>query len=238
VVHRCSCSLSNSCKIPYLHKERASADNRRRFFSELTEQQVWSGRTIHSGRSEQEAGDDAESGGDQDDEDRVDVLPGKEQHQREDEGGNQKRRGCQDRGGETVREEDGGCRGYHGGADQADDCRLEAAHAAFYNAAAAELLIAFDDQKNDDEGGQDYTQGSAYGAQEAAGFGADIRGNVDSERAGRAFRNGDEVDQFLNGHPTVRGDLRFNQRQHRIAAAEGEGADLQKGQKQIQQDHA
>ena len=62
---------------------------------------------------------------------------------------------------------------------------------------------------------------------------AEVGGAVDGHRAGGGFRNGGHVEEFVLIQPPAALDkFLFQQGDHRVAAAEGEQADLEKGKKQ------
>ena len=90
-------------------------------------------------------------------------------------------------------------------------------------------------RKDDAEGGKDHADRCNQRSGEALLFVPDIGRAVDSDRSGRGLRNNGDVHHFIMGDPLLllyTGIL--NQCDHGISAAEGEQANLRKGQEENQ----
>ena len=85
--------------------------------------------------------------------------------------------------------------------------------------------------------GQHHPQRGAEGAGQARQLRPHIGGDVHRKGARRTLADGDEVHQFFRRHPALGLDIRLDERQHGITAADGEQADLEEGQKQLQIQH-
>ena len=152
--------------------------------------------------------------------------------------------GSQEPKAPACRSQSSSSNGQHRRGNEAYCRRLQAAHQTLDGLAAFEFFIELGNDQNHDKGGQYRAQGGTEGAKDtaphtecSAHLGAHIGRHIDGKGAGGAFADRDEIDQKVLGHPAMGYNLLLNQRQHGVSAAEGKGADLKEGEKQIQKNH-
>lgn len=89
----------------------------------------------------------------------------------------------------------------HGGGDQGHRGRPKPVEHAVHHLGLAEFLQKPGDDKNDDDGGEDESQGGDHAPQDTAAGEARVGSHVDPHGTGGGFGDGDHVGKLAGGEP-------------------------------------
>ena len=139
---------------------------------------------------------------------------------------------------ERAEGEEGGKPQHHGGSEnQPDDGRTDAREECLDATVAEQVFKDGCDEQNDEKGGEHDAERRDKRAGETRLRRADKGRHVDGERPRGGFRHGNHIEKFRFRQPPVGEHLLPHKGNHAVAAAERDGADEEKGQKQVEEDH-
>ena len=85
--------------------------------------------------------------------------------------------------------------------------------------------------------GRTHTDSSKSCPYYPAHFRTNEGGNIDGKRPWGRFGNRDEIDELFEFHPSIAYNIRLDQGDHSISAADGKKPNLKKGEKKLKKNH-